>query len=124
MKKDKNNILVVDDDERTLRMMEAMLTPQGFKVMTARNGKEAVDITGKKKPDLVLMDMMMPVMDGLTACLEIKNNNATGQTPVVMLTAVSSDGNKMLARDIWKADGYITKPVDLVELRNAIDRFL
>ena len=68
MKNKKANILVVDDDERTRRMMEAMLTPQGYGVILAKDGKEAVDVARSKKPDFILMDMMMPEMDGLTAC--------------------------------------------------------
>jgi CheY-like chemotaxis protein len=123
-KRGKGNILVVDDDERTRRMMDAMLTPQGYGVITARDGQEAVDMARKKRPDLVLMDMMMPVMDGLAACLAIKTNETTKKIPVVMLTAAGSDGNKRMAIDIWQADAYVTKPVDIDELRTTLNRLL
>jgi CheY-like chemotaxis protein len=124
MKNGKANILVVDDDERTRKMMEAMLTPQGYGVLLARDGKEGVDAARSKKPDFILMDMMMPGMDGLTACSEIKANPATKGIPLFMLTAVSGDGNKQMAQQVWGADGYLTKPVDLQELLDTITHFL
>jgi CheY-like chemotaxis protein len=123
MKNCKGNILVVDDDERTRRMMQAMLTPQGYEVILAKDGKEGVDLARTKKPDFIFMDMMMPVMDGLTACNEIKANPATKKIPLFMLTAVSGDNNKQMAQ-IWRVDGYLTKPVDIAELRDILDRFV
>jgi CheY-like chemotaxis protein len=124
VKKSKANILVVDDDERTRRMMQAMLTPQGYGVILARDGKQAVDTALSMKPDFILMDMMMPEMDGLTACSQIKANLATKSIPLFMLTAVSGGENKQMAQQAWGADGYLTKPVDLQELLSAIKRFL
>ena len=124
MKNSKANILVVDDDERTRKMMEAMLTPQGYGVILAKDGKEAVDVSCSKKPDFIFMDMMMPVMDGLAACYEIKANPVTKGIPLVMLTAMSEEGNKKLAIDAWHADGYITKPVELKKLLDTIAYFL
>jgi len=118
------NILVVDDDERTRKMMEAMLTPQGYGVILARDGKEGVNVARSVKPDFILMDMMMPEMDGFTACYEIKSNPATKGIPLFMLTAVSYPGNKQMAEQVWGADGYLTKPVDLQELLNTIRLFL
>ncbi|HEX7475700.1 MAG TPA: response regulator [Dehalococcoidales bacterium] len=120
----KVNILVVDDDEMARKMMEAMLAPQGYGVILARDGKEGVSAALSKKPDFILMDMMMPGMDGLTACHEIKTNPATKGIPVFMLTAVSGDGNRQMAQQVWGADGYLTKPVDLHELLNTITRNL
>jgi CheY-like chemotaxis protein len=124
MKNKKANILVVDDDERTRRMMEDMLTPQGYGVILARDGKEGVNMASSKKPDFIFMDMMMPVMDGLAACHEIKTNPATKRIPLFMLTAISGDTNKQMAKEVWGADGYLTKPVDLKELLNTITRSL
>ena len=101
-----------------------MLTPQGYGVIMAKNGKEAVKVAQNKKPDFILMDMMMPEMDGLTACSEIKSNPTTQNIPLFMLTAVSSEGNKQMAQQIFKADGYLTNPVDLKELLNTLSSFL
>jgi CheY-like chemotaxis protein len=124
MKNKKANILVVDDDERTRRMMEAMLTPQGYGVILAKDGKEAVEVSASKKPDFILMDAMMPEMDGLSACFEIKSNPATKKIPIFMLTALNGDGNKKMAEQVWGADGYLTKPVDLNELLGTLNNFL
>jgi putative two-component system response regulator len=120
----KATILVVDDDEKTRKMMEAMLTPQGYRVILAKDGKESVDAAARKKPDFILMDMMMPVMDGFAACHEIKANPATRGIPVFILTAADAMGNQQMAQEIWGADGYLTKPVDLKELLNTINRVL
>jgi CheY-like chemotaxis protein len=124
MKNNRANILVVDDDERTRKMMEAMLLPQGYEVILAKDGKEGVNIARSKKPDFILMDMMMPEMDGLSACHEIKSNPATEKIPLFMLTAVTGEGNKTMAQQVWGADGYLTKPVDLNELLNTIIQFI
>jgi CheY-like chemotaxis protein len=124
MARNKANILVVDDDERTRRMMEAMLSPQGYGVILARDGKQGVEVARSKKPDFILMDMMMPEMDGLTACSQIKANPTTKGIPLFMLTAVGGAANKEMAEKAWGADGYLTKPVDLQELLKTIDRYL
>jgi DNA-binding response OmpR family regulator len=124
MKNKKANILVVDDDERTRRMMEAMLTPQGYGVILAKDGEEAITVSVSKKPDFILMDTMMPGMDGLSACFEIKSNPATKKIPLFMLTALYGDGNKKMASQVWGADGYLTKPIDLNELLGTINNFL
>jgi CheY-like chemotaxis protein len=120
MKNGKTNIMVVDDEEMIRKMMLAMLSPQGYVVTLARNGKEAVDLAASKKPDFIFMDMMMPEMDGLTACNKLKNNPATRGIPVFMLTALADEGNKQMAQKVWGADGYLTKPVDLKELLETI----
>jgi CheY-like chemotaxis protein len=124
MKNKKANILVVDDDEKTRRMMEAMLSPQGYGVILAKDGKEAIAVAISKKPSFILMDMMMPGMDGLSACFEIKANPSTKGIPLFMLTAVGGEGNKEMAKEVWGADGYLTKPVDLKELLGTLDHFL
>ncbi len=103
--------------------MDALLTPRGYQVITANDGQEAVKAACEKKPDLILMDTMMPKMDGLTACHEIKINPSTHQIPIVMVTALDSDGNKLLAKRVWGVDGYVTKPVDLNELLGVIADF-
>jgi CheY-like chemotaxis protein len=81
-------------------------------------------MTHSHKLDIILMDMMMPRVDGLTACYAIKTNQATKAIPVVMITAVGYDLNKKLSQDIMGADGYLTKPFSAEELRRTIDQFL
>lgn len=116
-------ILAVDDDEKVRRVIQALLTPHGYEVIPARDGQEAITAMTKTKPDLVLMDIFMPNMDGYTALGMIKNDVATRQIPVVMVTAVGQKLNKKLAEELGAA-GYITKPFKSPELLDIIDRLL
>jgi CheY-like chemotaxis protein len=122
VKNRKGNILVVDDDRITRQMMQAILEPQGYGVLLARDGKQGVEAARSEKPDFILMDMMMPEMDGLTACSKIKADPNTRGIPLFMLTAVGGDANKKMAEQVWGADGYLTKPIDTQLLLNTISR--
>jgi len=88
-------------------------------VLEATNGEEAVDIAKEQRPDLILMDLMMPKMDGYTACSTIKADQATKVIPVIVLTAVDHEFNKKFAMEMG-ADGYITKPFTIQELMDVI----
>ena len=116
-------ILAVDDDEKILRVIEALLIPHGYEVITARNGQEAITSMSIAKPNLVLMDIFMPEMDGYSALGKIKENDATKEVPVIMVTAVGQELNKQLAESLGAA-GYITKPVDPAQLLDVIARLL
>ena len=119
----KAKILVVDDDASSLELMEAMLVPNGYEIITANDGSKAVAIIVEKKPDLILLDIMMPGLDGYSTLTKIKENKTISKIPVVMLTAMGFQLNKELALR-FGAVGYITKPVDLVELLKTISRLL
>ena len=119
----KAKILVVDDDAISLELMEAMLVPNGYEIITANDGSKAVAIIIEKKPDLILLDIMMPGLDGYSTLAKIKENKTISKIPVVMLTAMGYQLNKELALQIG-AVGYITKPVDLDELLKTISRLL
>ena len=119
----KAKILVVDDDAISLELMEAMLVPNGYEIITANDGSKAVAIIIEKKPDLILLDIMMPGLDGYSTLAKIKENKTISKIPVVMLTAMGYQLNKELALQIG-AVGYITKPVDLAELLKTISRLL
>ena len=119
----KGCILAVDDDEKALRVIEALLTPHGYEVITAQDGGEAITTMTSTKPDLVLMDVFMPKMDGYTALDAIKKHVATREVPVVMVTAVDQQLNKILAEKLGAA-GYVTKPFKSPELLDTIDRLL
>jgi putative two-component system response regulator len=116
-------ILAVDDDDKILRVIEALLIPHGYEVITARNGQEAITSMSIAKPNLVLMDIFMPEMDGYSALGKIKENDATKEVPVVMVTAVGQELNKQLAESLGAA-GYITKPFKSAELLEAISHIL
>ncbi len=109
-------ILVVDDEDRNLRLMEALLTPEGYDIVMAANGGEALDRVAETPPDVILMDIMMPVMDGLEATRLLKQNPETCDIPVVMVTALRDVHDRVKALEAG-ADDFLSKPVDKLELR-------
>ncbi len=116
-------ILVVDDDPKDLKLIRDLLQVSGYKTIEATGGEQGIELAKAKKPDLILMDILMPKVDGYTACREIKMDKATKAIPVVMLTSLDYELNKELGRDMG-ANGYMTKPVDRQELLDVISRFL
>ncbi len=119
---DKKKILVADD-EPDVRLLVRRLLGKDYIVLEANDGKEAIDLARSQKPDLILMDLMMPEMDGYTACHRMKADQATKVIPVVMLTAVGHELNKKFAQEVG-AVGYITKPFELQDILDVIRRHL
>ncbi len=115
---DKKKILIVDDETGVRLTLNRMLE-KDYTVLEASNGEEALDIVKKQKPDLILMDLMMPKMDGYTACSKIKTDPETKAIPVVMLSAIGHKLNKKFANEMG-ADGYITKPFTPQELSDVL----
>lgn len=115
--------ILIADDEPSVRLLVKRLLSDNYIVLEAANGEEAVSITRAEKPDLILMDILMPKMDGYTACYTIKTDEVTKDIPVVMLTAVAHELNKRLSRAM-DADGYITKPFSFRDLMDTISQFL
>jgi CheY-like chemotaxis protein len=115
--------ILIADDEANVRLLVTRALGQRFLVLEARDGEEAVKIARTHKPDLILMDLMMPGVDGNSACSIIKNDPATKQIPVVMLSGVGFELNKKLSLALG-ADGYITKPFNLPDLLETIAQFL
>jgi two-component system alkaline phosphatase synthesis response regulator PhoP len=111
---DKQKILVADDELYIRLLVKDILEPE-FTVLEASNGEEAVNIAYKEQPDLVLMDILMPKLDGYTACYAIKNNELTKDIPVVMLTGVGHELNRQLSQEMG-ATAYITKPFNPEDL--------
>jgi len=105
---DKQKILIVDD-EPGVRSIVSRILEEEYIVLEAADGEEAIDIAKGQQPSLVLMDLIMPKMDGYTACSRIKSDQATKGIKVVILTAVGHELNKKYAGEMG-ADGYITKP--------------
>jgi CheY-like chemotaxis protein len=119
----KHRILVVDDDEKILRVIEAILVPRGYEVILTHNGQEALTAMANVIPDLVLLDIFMPKMDGYTTLGEIKKDVTIKDVPVVMVTAVGQELNKKLAESLG-ATGYVTKPFKSAELVEIVKDFL
>jgi two-component system alkaline phosphatase synthesis response regulator PhoP len=104
-------ILVVDDEPDVVRLLEFRLQKDGFEVISATDGRMAVDVALAEKPDLLLLDVMMPVMDGVEALRQIRAHRGVSRIPVIMLTAKTDRITVDSARDQWVTD-YITKPFD------------
>jgi DNA-binding response OmpR family regulator len=105
-------ILVVDDEPRYIRLMEANLSSEGYQVLKAINGQEAVDVVAEQRPDLVLLDIMMPVLDGFTACERIREFS---NIPIIVVTAKGEERDRVRGLDLG-ADDYIVKPFSATEL--------
>ncbi len=105
-------ILIVDDEPRYLRLMEANLITEGYRVLQATNGQEAVDVVVEKHPDLVFLDIMMPVLDGFGALERIREFS---NVPVIMVTARGSENDRVRGLDLG-ADDYIVKPFSATEV--------
>ncbi len=116
-------ILIVEDDPKSLRLTRDLLRVSGYTTIEATDGEQGVELAKARKPDLILMDIMMPKMDGYSACSIIKADKATREIPVVMLTAVDHELNKELAKRLG-ADGYMTKPISHQALLDIINQFL
>src|SRR5208283_2657790 len=118
----KKKILIVDDEPNVRRLLHTILG-KTFDVLEAEDGRQAIEITNSQKPDVVLMDMMMPKMDGLTACHMIKNDPATKSIPVIMVTAIGFELNVKLSQQMG-ASGYVTKPFSSEDLLGKITQVL
>ena len=113
-------ILVVDDEALLVKGIRFNLKSEGYDVITGSNGQEAVEIAQKEQPDLIVLDVMMPVMDGLTACSKIREFS---DVPIILLTAKVEDMDKLIGFD-HGADDYLTKPFNILELKARIRALL
>ncbi|MDX2111709.1 MAG: response regulator [Verrucomicrobiota bacterium] len=107
-------ILVVDDQPVNVKLLEFKLSREGMTVLIAYNGKEALELVRSELPDIILLDIMMPDLDGMEVCRQIREDNATRDIPIIFITAKSSKEGKIAGLKAG-ADDYITKPIDLDE---------
>jgi two-component system phosphate regulon response regulator PhoB len=105
----KPTILVVEDEQDILDLLEFNLSQAGYEVKTAMDGLEALRLATKEKPDLVILDLMLPGLDGKEVCRKLRQNEATHQLPILMLTALASETDRIIGFEIG-ADDYLTKP--------------
>ncbi len=103
-------ILLVDDEPDILEFMEYNLRKEGYTVFTGKNGKEAIEIARKEKPNLIILDIMMPVMDGIEACRHLREIPDLKNTVITFLTARNEEYSQIAGFDVG-ADDYITKPI-------------
>ncbi len=113
-------VLLADDDPRVLSVVSRYLDLEGYDMSTVSDGEAAVTTATRDRPDLIILDIMMPGIDGIEACRRIRANAATAQTPVLMFSALSEEAE--LAR-LAGADGMLPKPFNLPALAEAVKTF-
>lgn len=125
--KDDNNpqpvILVVDDNQQNLELLQAYLEDIDCLTIAAHDGQEALEVISKRKPDLVLLDVMMPKMSGFEVCRRLKGDPATSEIPVIMVTALNELGDIKRGIDSG-TDDFLSKPVNKLELLTRVKTML
>ena len=116
-------ILVVDDSADNVAMISLFLQQQGYRVVTAGNGEDAITIATQMMPNLILMDINLPTLDGLGATRRIRENDVLRDIPVIAITAFGTEGFQRAAYDVG-VSGYLTKPLDLDRMHQLIARLL
>ena len=111
----KTKVLVVDDDALVRGLVTESLESRGLKVITAPNGQDGLNLAKKHRPDLVLLDVRMPEMDGLELCRQLRRGFLTSTIPIIMLTSLDQTADKVEGMEVG-ADDYVTKPFDAREL--------
>jgi CheY-like chemotaxis protein len=115
----KKKILIVEDEEGLRLLYEEELKAEGYEVFTAGNGKEAIQKLGEEKPDLIILDIVMPVMDGLEALGQIVRKER--KIPIILHTSYPGYRQDFIS---WAADAYVTKSMDLDELKRKVKELL
>src|ERR687886_275451 len=105
-------VLVVDDDKKTAELIRLYLERDGYRVLAAHDGHEALEMARHRRPDLIVLDLMLPAVDGLDVCRILR---AESKVPIIMLTARTTEEDKLLGLDLG-ADDYVTKPFSPREL--------
>ena len=113
-------ILIVEDEQDIRELLAYNLEKEGYATVQAADGKEGLDLARSRKPDLILLDLMLPKMDGLAVCRELERDSGTVRIPIIMLTARGEDVDRILGFELG-ADDYITKPFSLAVLRARVN---
>lgn len=117
-------ILCVEDEPEMIDLIRLILSRRGFETNGANGGKEGLEIIRREHPDLVLLDLMMPEIDGWEVYQQMKSDPATKDIPVIVVTAKAQSIDKVLGLHIAKVDDYITKPFSPQELLDSVDKVL
>jgi CheY-like chemotaxis protein len=116
-------IMVVDDDEDIRLMMRVLLEEDGYGVLEAENGQQAVEMAQSLRPNLILMDLSMPVLDGFAATRRLRSLKKVGDVPIIAITAFDTPEHRTNASAAG-VDEYLTKPIDFARLDKLLDHFL
>ena len=119
----RNKVLVIDDDENMLFLLESILSDAKYKVITAKSGKEGIEQAKKAGPDIIILDIMMPELDGLATILKMKSKEETRSIPIIMCTAVKEGEDEIVARNLGVAD-FCRKSAQMEGLLEKIERVL
>ncbi len=111
----KETILIIEDEKNIVELLKYNLEESGFRILKALRGDEGLQIAQKQKPDLILLDLMLPGLDGIEICKILKNNSASANIPIIMLTAKGEEADKVIGLELG-ADDYMTKPFSPREL--------
>lgn len=112
-------VMVVDDEESMVHLLRTILEARGYEVATATGGRQALSLVKDRRPDLVLLDLMMPEMDGWEVLHELRQDPATSSIPVIIVTVKRDELDRTVGTDLLKVEGYVNKPFvrrELVEL--------
>ena len=108
-------VLIVDDDRQNRDVLQVMLGPEGYQVLTASTGEEALAVAAAQLPDVILLDVMMPAMNGYQVATKLKSTPATERIPIILVTALDNRDARMLGMSAG-VDRFLSKPVDRTEL--------
>ena len=117
----KKKILIVDDDKQFVKILEDWFKSKGFDVISAFNGKEALDIFQKAAPDAVLLDALIPKMDGFKTCKAMRDSEVGKKVPIIMMSAIYKKAAEATrAKGEYGATAYLNKPLNLIEVYNTV----
>jgi len=111
----KEKILIVDDEKDIVKMLDYNFKKEGYRMVACNDGEDALDLAAKEHPDLIILDLMLPGVDGLEVCKILKKESKTASIPIIMLTAKTQEADKILGLELG-ADDYVTKPFSPREL--------
>jgi putative two-component system response regulator len=120
---EKARILLIDDHQTVFRLIEAIVRIKGYKLLYAESGQQGIVMARQEQPDMILLDVMMPDIDGFKVCQYLKENEDTKTIPVMFLTARGDDGDLEAGRRAG-ADGFMTKPFQTIEVLKQIEQLL
>jgi len=124
MAEEKKKILCIEDEREMIDLIKLILERRGFEVLGALGGKEGLEVIRRERPDLILLDLMMPEVDGWEVFRQMKADEQLKDTPVIVVTAKAQSIDKVLGLHIAKVDDYVTKPFGPQELLKSIDKVL
>ena len=111
----KRKILIIEDDRDIVEMLDYNLKEEGYETLSALNGEEGIALAGKARPDLIILDIMLPIIDGFEVCRTLKNDDRLAHIPIIILSAKSQETDKVVGLELG-ADDYVTKPFSPREL--------